>query len=214
MTRYDSHPTADRFQAYVEKTLGAGDRTDLDAHLETCARCRSELASWGQLFEDLGELPHFEPAAGFTERVMAGVRIRQPFRARVLAWLQGLVPQSAPGWVLVLGILALPLLTMGGAVAWIFNRSWLTPQAIWIYLSQRTVEVAGSAVRGAASFIGESGPGTWALENAATLVATGPAQLTLGAVLFGLLTIISAWVLYTNLVGSSTREHHYVSLSI
>lgn len=214
MTRYDSHPTADRFQAYVEKTLGAGDRTDLDAHLETCARCRSELAGWDRLFEDLGELPHFEPAEGFTERVMTRVRIRQPFRARVLAWLRGLVPQSAPGWVLVLGILALPLLTMGGAVAWIFNRSWLTPQAIWIYLSQRTVEVAGSAVRGAATFIGESGPGTWVLENSATLVATGPAQLTLGAVLFGMLTIISAWVLYTNLVGSSTREHHYVSLTI
>lgn len=72
------HLSAERIQAFLEEELPKREHRLVEEHLEACARCSSELATWETLFSDLGALRGHRPHEGFAERVMTNVRLPEP----------------------------------------------------------------------------------------------------------------------------------------
>ncbi len=91
------HLTAERIQALLDGQLPPGEAVRTREHVDTCARCRSEVEAWEALFGELCELPELAPSAGFQERVMAAAPAARalPWAARVRGWL-GLAPVYGP----------------------------------------------------------------------------------------------------------------------
>ncbi len=84
------HLESELLQALAEGTLPSGDERTARAHLDQCARCRSELEGWSLLFRELGSLEDLGPSKDFAERVMAGVEIAEPEPGRLSSLLDGL----------------------------------------------------------------------------------------------------------------------------
>ena len=76
--RFIDHLSAEQLQALLEGEIPNRDRARAEEHLSGCLRCSADLEAWSLLFEDLGSLSSPAPAAGFAERVMAGIRVPEP----------------------------------------------------------------------------------------------------------------------------------------
>jgi anti-sigma factor RsiW len=80
MSSPDFHPASERLEARAAGELAPDEARALDAHLQVCARCRSEVEGWTLLLGELRDLPARAPAPDFVARVMAQVdvdRVRQ-----------------------------------------------------------------------------------------------------------------------------------------
>jgi len=75
---FPEHPSAERLQAFLDGDLSKSASAGTEEHLESCARCSSELDGWRLLFSKLGELEPSRPVEGFHDRVMAAVAIPEP----------------------------------------------------------------------------------------------------------------------------------------
>lgn len=113
----------------AEGLLPADELSEASAHLEHCDRCAAELEGARSLLEALSNLPRFEPAAGFSEAVMARVRVA-PQTAAAWSWMQSRLPSTRRGWMLLAALSAVPALGMFGVVAWVLSQSALTPAGI------------------------------------------------------------------------------------
>lgn len=207
------HPTPDRLEAYVEEALPDAERAVLESHLEGCGRCRTEVEEWRALFTALETLPAFEPASGFTERVMAQVRLPVPWWARLVAMVTQLAPRSTFGWVLVAGLVSVPALTAGGAVAWLLTRPAVSPQALWVLFTQGATQMAGSGADWVLARLMGTDAAALALTAVAWMQEAGTHSMASAAALFATLTVTSAWILYTNLIRPDTRGRGYASYS-
>lgn len=204
------HPASDRLEAYVEDSLDGSDRAVLESHLISCARCQSEVDELRALFTTLAALPRLVPTPGFADRVMAGVRIQQPWALRVAAWLRRWVPSGTTGWALVTAILSLPVLLAGGATAWLLSQPRFTVHGLWLMVRDRTVDAALSLAGRAATAAIESNIALRFWEWVTALPAGfGAGELGAAAALLATVTAGSGWILYQNLFRSSTREKTY-----
>lgn len=59
------------FQALLDEELDERGRARVLTHVAGCSRCAAELESWRALFEELTELPVFEPSSRVRARVLA-----------------------------------------------------------------------------------------------------------------------------------------------
>jgi anti-sigma factor RsiW len=226
------HPTAERLEAFVEGILDAGDRAVVESHLMGCSHCQSAVEEWRALFAALEGLPHFEPAPGFADRVMADVKVApagaraagwswQSAQTAVMAWAgdagraaSRLMPKTTFGWAMATAFLSLPVVLGAAAMGWLISREYITAQSLWVFAT-------GQAAAGLRS-LGETAVAT-ALQTdvAAWLVSQtgqfmGSAGLTgVGLVLAaaGTATALSAWVLYRNLFRTPARDTTYASYS-
>ncbi|MEK9502327.1 zf-HC2 domain-containing protein [Gaopeijia maritima] len=66
----DQHLSAERMQALLDGILPAEEAVSARAHLDGCARCRSEVEAWEALFDDLQELPVLTPSPTFRHRIL------------------------------------------------------------------------------------------------------------------------------------------------
>ena len=214
------HPAADRLEAFVEGTLQAADRVVLDSHLMSCHECQAQVEEWRALFAALSRMPHFEPATGFANRVMAHVRVAprtawQEWGARANALVTQIAPKTNYGWSLAAAFLALPVILGASAVAWLLSKSYITPEALLGYTRQSLVEGLqgiGSTVLAA---VLQTDLAAWVVANVGTLISTtgvtGLSVILAGA---GASTVLSTWVLYRNLFRSRSRESDYALFSL
>lgn len=217
------HPTADRLEALVEGSLRKDERVVLESHLLTCPACQTQAEEWRALFAALSGLPKFEPALGFSDRVMVHVRI-SPRAAWQSAWQEwarqtgALVARAAPktnrGWSMAVALLALPLLLGGSAVAWLVSRSYITPGTLLGYTRESLVEGLQGVGSTAISAVMQTDIAAWVVTNAAGFISTA-GMSGLGAVIAGAgaATMLSIWVLYRNLFRSPSRESDYALFS-
>lgn len=204
------HPGPDRLEAYVEGVLHDSDRVVVESHLVSCGRCRAEAEEWRAVFAALAALPRIEASPGFADRVMAGVRVPNPWMARLGALIRRLVPTGTAGWVLVTAFLALPALVGGGVVAWLLSRPSITAAGLWIFILERTVDGVRSLAGRAGSALLESGAALWVWNSAKSVLAgVGTVELGAAAAAFAVVMLLSLWILYDNLFRTSTREKHY-----
>lgn len=78
------HPSSELLQAYAGGEIEPDRGRAVEAHLDGCARCRSELEAWSLVFADLATLRDLGPAPGFAERVMEQVELPAPAPRRVV----------------------------------------------------------------------------------------------------------------------------------
>lgn len=86
------HLAPETFQERLDGTLPPEARARMDAHLEGCGRCGSELAAWRALYAHLETLEDLKPSVGFADRVMAG--LRTPVAVGLLGRLLGKRPET------------------------------------------------------------------------------------------------------------------------
>ncbi|MEX0907004.1 MAG: hypothetical protein WD054_01640 [Gemmatimonadota bacterium] len=223
----DTHPTADRLEAFIEGVLEDCDRVVVASHIVGCARCQSEVEEWRSLFAALSSLPSLEPAVGFADRVMLRVRVaaRPHWHAAWwAAWEQAaahaaalagrLTPKTTFGWGLVAALLALPVALGGGIVAWLVTRSYLTPQALWLYTRDGIVNGLQGVGSTAIAFVMRSELAAWTVARSVEFVDTA-GMTGVGAIIAaaGVLTMLSIWILYRNLFRTPTRESDYATFS-
>jgi anti-sigma factor RsiW len=205
------HLTAERLEAYVEGLLDQADRAVVESHLVGCDPCQQELDEWLALFAALADLPELAPSPNFADRVMAHVRVspRQAWQqqtARASAALARVLPKTTFGWGLATAFLALPILLGGGLTVWLLSRSYLTPESVWVFVSDQLAEGVGALAAAALSWLLQTSVATWLGERGGTLIATaGAGGVGLIAAAAALITLLSIWILYRNLIRTPSR---------
>src|SRR5687767_75371 len=206
------HLTAERLEAYVEGLLDQSDRVVTESHLVGCARCQHELDEWLALFAALSDLPELEPSPNFADRVMAHVRVspRQAWQqqaARASAALARVLPRTTFGWGLATAFLALPILLGGGLTIWLLSQSYMTPRSSRAFFTDRLVAGVRAVASAALSWMLQTGIAAWIAERGGGLVATaGASGVGLIAAAAALVTMLSIWVLYRNLIRTPSRN--------
>ena len=211
MSDFHIHPESERLNAFVEGDLEADAETSLGAHLTTCSRCRSEVDELRTMFDMLSDLTHFAPAAGFADRVMAGVRVRQPWHARAAEWLERLAPQTTRGWVVATAMVALPAIALTALSWWVLSRPGVTAQGLWVISTDFGGEALNTAWAWLWSHLTSSALAAWAGSVGGLLESLGRGGIGLGLVMFVTLTAASIWILYNNLFRSESRRTDYAS---
>jgi len=96
----------DVLSAYLDDELTPEERVDVEAHLNGCAECRSDLDAEADVRRLVRELPAVDPPFGFYERILrdgpgAGA---PPERKRRLRFGLGSIAAAVACWLLVLGL--------------------------------------------------------------------------------------------------------------
>lgn len=208
-----NHPSSDRLEAFVEGTLDTAHRESVATHILACIRCENEVEEWRSLFAVLRSLPHHVPAPGFANRVMAHVRIPEPWHARATGMLGRWIPRTTGGWAFAAALLALPVLAGAGMMAWLLSKSYITAHGLWVFATSQFTSVAGRMAQGAFNGFMETSAASWvagALETAQTAGVREVGVLAIGG---ALLTVISVWVLYRYLFRPSDGNVNHVTFS-
>ncbi len=212
-----NHLTPDRLEAYIEQTLDGGERAVVESHLATCAHCEGELSDLRALFEALESLPELAPSAGFTDRVMQGVRVRRPLLERVNEWLDEWLGRVAPstnrGWAIATTVAAMPVLVVAATVWWVLSQPAVSAQEIWVFASGRTAMTLAMGWEWTLTSFAGSGLAAWLTGIAQLAGSLGRAELGLAAAVFATMMVVSVYVLYDNLFRSNARRIEHASYS-
>ncbi|CAN5625965.1 hypothetical protein BH23GEM10_BH23GEM10_10010 [soil metagenome] len=225
------HPTAEQLEALADGALRGADRVTVESHLTGCTACRTAAGEWGALFEALAALPELAPAAGFSDRVMAGARMPAGTRwqqawqqAWQSAWQQAAVqagaladrvtPKSTFGWALVAALVALPVVLGGGIVAWLVSNEYVTLDALRSWTTETLVLGLQGIGQTAITTVMPSDVAAWTIARGSEFVGTaGVTGVGAIAATAGMMTMLSVWILYRNLFRTPTREIDYVTYS-
>ena len=213
MKERSNHPTSERLEAFVEGNLDEGEREVVASHLLACARCESEVEEWRSLFAVLRSLPTFVPAPGFASRVMAHVRIPQPWHARASSAIARFIPRTTGGWAVAAALLAIPVLTGVSLMAWLLSKSYVTVSGLWMFATGQFSSLAGRTVQGAFSGLQETVVASWVARGLQLAQSAGVREVGVVALGAGLLIIVSLWVLYRYLIRPSTGNANHVTFS-
>lgn len=209
------HPSTQSLEALVEGQLEAADRAVIESHLIGCPRCENRVEEFRSLFHALTSLARFAPVPGFVDRVMARVRVAQPWHVRASAVLARFLPKTTRGWALAAAFLALPFVAGGTLVTWLLSKSYVTTHGLWVFTTDAIASATQSLVTGAVAFLLDTDVVAWLTRSAGTLVdAGGPGGVGAIAAIASALTLTSVWILYTNLFRPADREPNHVTLSI
>lgn len=216
-----SHPAGERLQDFVEGVLPARHAARVRSHLEGCAACASEAESWRTVLNRLDGLQRLEPAPGFTQRVMEGVRMpaaapaaqKAPEWRRALAAFGRLVPHTRKAWAAVSGVALTPAVTLGLVLWSVFTHPTLTPSALLSFASWKASAFASVAWQAVASRVMESA-GAFQIFSFVESLALSPAVLVGAFVVLSVGTVAAAWVLYRNLVTTDAVDGHYARVSL
>jgi hypothetical protein len=159
----------------------------LKAHVRACAECQGELEAARRVVALLDDMPHWAPAPGFANRVMAQVQVFEPWHVALRDSLFHLVPSSRPARLLAgIGAFATALVVSVAAIA-LFGRLDLLVFG-WQYLVERTRGVAIDVVGGAVTAV-------FGDMAAAALARSSTAAIALAAAAFLASLILAALVL-------------------
>jgi hypothetical protein len=142
------HLSAEQIDAWL---AGSPDNATQD-HLHHCASCLEQLRVEKEIADQIAALPLLSPSADFADRVMASVRVRDPFAIRSLQETRHRVLASRRSRAMAASLALLILGSMVGSVAWsLGHQATLTALGSWI-LSQGG-QALWLGVRGLASNI-------------------------------------------------------------
>jgi len=209
-----THPTGDRLEAYSDGSLTEADRVAVASHVAHCSHCRAGVEDRRAVLAALSALPRFAPRAGFADRVMARVRIPEPWHARAGALLTRVMPRTTPGWAFAAAVLSVPMLFVGGFAAWLLSKSYVTAHGLWVYATDRFADGANQVTTGAVSSALQSDVAAW-LVAALTRLFDSAGSRGVGAIAIagGLVVMLSAWILYRYLFRSPARSTTHVTYS-
>lgn len=216
----DRHPGTDRVLAYLDRALPGPGRRTLEAHLEECVACRSEVDAWRALFAQLDGLGRLDAPEGFAEAVMAEVRAGER-RARTSpapapgwlgGWVAALRPRTSGGWTLIGAAAAAPAVALAGGILALFSHPLLTPSDLGIFLWWQLSGAARTLVGSGVQSLMES-PLLFRLWEAARTLAASPEVAGAGALAFAAAMLGALWVFYRNVISTPTPDRGYADAS-
>ena len=230
-------PMSNVFTALLDEGLTARQARALTAFVARDAEAAAALTGWRRLFGKLETLPGFEPSAGFADRVMmrlrvveqqqvvraeadrtagrvlAGIRhLPRPSRIRELAtaWMGARWPTPRDRFAVTSGMAVGPVAAFLVTLHMLSGNPLLTTSNVASFMRTRV----GGGISQLAEAVSGNPSANLALGRVADFfdawIPSGP-NLVTGLVLFGVLTILSAWILYTNVFKVSTSENRHVS---
>jgi hypothetical protein len=207
------HPESERLEALVEGTLDKADSAVLESHVLGCSHCRAEVEELRALFSALARLERFSPAVGFANRVMARVKLPDPWYARAGRYAAGFVPRTTRGWAFASGLLALPLVGVGTVMLWLLSKPYVTGESLVAFFLQQGSRSIGAFSRNLLSTVIQSDITLLLTRVAESVLSAGLASAGAVAALFAGVAALSAWILYQNLIRTPTRRTDYASYS-
>ena len=213
------HPNAEALQTFAEGRLAEGERAVIESHVTGCQACQGEAEEWRSLFMALSALPQFEPTTGFADRVLAGMKEARaativPWYARGSRFVRQAAPKTTRGWALAAAFLALPLVSGGLFISWLISKSYVTPQTLWAFTTDRGAHALQSLGEGTISWALNTQAAAWAVKMSSQLVhQVGMSGVGALVAALAIATTLSIWVLYKNLFRSTSPEASYVSFS-
>jgi anti-sigma factor RsiW len=207
------HPTADRLEALVEGNLVEAERVVVESHLVGCSRCQTEVEELRSLFSVLARMQHFSPSAAFMERVMAQVRLPDPWYVGATRFLPRFAPRTTRGWAFASAFFALPLIGFGAIMLWLLSKPYVTGEGLIAFTLNEAGARITAALTSVLSAMLHSDVTLFLARAMETLFSNGLRGAGALAVMFAGLTILSAWVLYQNLFRNPTRRSDYASYS-
>jgi len=221
------------FAALLDEGLTVRRARALAAFVARDPEAAAALASWRRLHRELDTLPAFAPSEGFANRAMARVRVPEPRRAirpGVASSGAGLAgpPPTARHWALARswighrwpsprdrlaatsGLAAGPVAALFVTLHMLSGNPLLTPANVASFLETRigaTVSRLADALWGSPSAHPAAGFVAGILDGP----APGGLALVAGLAAFGALTLVSAWILYANVIKASPSENRHVA---
>lgn len=209
-----NHPSQERLHGFVEESLDVAERGVVDRHLATCEACRTEAEELRSLFASFSQLPSFAPSAGFADRVMAQVRVRQPALAWVAEWagsLERLVPRTTRGWAAATGVFALPVIAATVVVWWLMSQPGVSPQSLWVIGASVAGDVLATGWQWAWPRLAESTAAVYVSRVLELAGSVGRGEIGLAVAMFVTATAGSIYVLYQNLFRTTARRAEHAS---
>jgi hypothetical protein len=208
-----NHPAVQRLEAFVEETLELAERATVRSHVLACPRCQTEVDELRGLFAALTRLQHFSPAPGFVQRVMAHVKLPEPWWRRAGSYFQPVVPRTTRGWAFASALFALPLVGVGAVMLWVLSKPYVTSENLVAFTLQQIGTYVSSAFNSAVSILIQSNLTLLLARGLEAFSNSGLRSAGAVALMFAGLTVLSAWVLYQNLFRTPARRSDYASYS-
>lgn len=135
----ESHLSAEQIDAWL---AGSPDSVTQE-HLHHCASCLEQLRVEREIADQIAALPLLSPSIGFADRVMASVRVKDPFAIRSLQQTRHRVMANPRSLAVAASLALLVLGSMAGSIAWSLGHqatlaslgSWILAQggqALWL----------------------------------------------------------------------------------
>lgn len=215
------HASSQELQEHLDGRLAARASARLEEHLSHCTPCRAEMDGLHQVVTALDDLPVLAPSPGFSEAVLASVRIQQMAqvamapttrRARLANWVRARIPSSSRGWAAALGVGTAPAVTLALILQAVFSHDLVTVGSLFSFLGFKL----SGMVDGVAGVLGRLvadntllGQG-WSVVQA---VSASPALAAGAAVAVSGTCLAAAWILYRHLVFPTGEEGRYAQAS-
>lgn len=219
VTTADGHLTGSAAQDLLEGLLPRPQAVTAEEHLHACRLCRDEVDAWRTLMVRLDDVPRMAPSPGFSERVMAHVRVksalavaRPTVRERLAAWLESISPRTRKGFAGLAGAAVTPMATLALVAYVVFSHPLVTVGNLLTFFWLEAQDVTGALLSTLLGGTVESG----LLARGWDLVQTvggSPGAAALLFALFSALTVAAVWVLYRNLIATHTVDERYAHVS-
>ncbi|MDX1494061.1 MAG: anti-sigma factor, partial [Longimicrobiales bacterium] len=207
------HVPAGVLQDFVDDALPAPAMARVEAHVDECGRCASELGAWRQVTTRLDDLGRFEPAPDFAQRVMTGLE-RAPAVAPATAWsgllaaarrrVRRLVPETRQAVAALSGAAVTPTVVMGLAVWALWSHPTLTLNSLVSFVWWQVSDMAAGAL-GALSGVVTQSAEVFGVLSLLESLASAPALVAGGALAYTMICGLAVRVLYKNLIAH--RSH-------
>ncbi|MGH7460050.1 MAG: anti-sigma factor family protein, partial [Longimicrobiales bacterium] len=197
----------------VENGLEGLERGRVERHLFGCSLCQREVAELRGLFAALSRLQHFSPAPGFMSRVMAHVKLPEPWWARAGRAIRPFAPRTSRGWAFASAVLALPLVGFSAVMFWLLSKPYVTGEGLLSFTLQQVGTRLSVAFDSAVSILIQSNLTLLLARGLEVFSNSGLRGAGAAAMVFAGVTILSAWILYQNLFRTTTRRSDYASYS-
>ncbi len=229
-TRSREHLSPEGIQDLLDGGLGGRGQRRAEGHLAACGSCQKTLESWQSVFSELETLAELAPSEGFSERVMARVRVRTPAptvhvplaaRIRAIAtaavpsellasasvWARRLMPQRRRTWAFVASVAAAPTLLVAGAAVYLFSNPLLTPGYLASYVWWRVSGAMSGLLTQAGAFAVQASE-VLRSNVLVDAVAGSAGGLMLAGIVFTALMGLSLLVVYRNLFAPSVNARY------
>jgi len=142
----ESHLSPDQIDARLAGTLDP----EVTRHLDRCQSCLEQLMVEREIVDQVASLPLLSPIPGFADRVMASVRVPDPFAIRSLQATRRRLLASPHSVAFAASVGLLLLGSMVGSIAWsVSHQEALASLGSWLFA--QGAEAAWLGVRGLAS---------------------------------------------------------------
>ncbi|NNF29044.1 MAG: hypothetical protein HKN73_17605 [Gemmatimonadetes bacterium] len=204
---------ANPFVAAHEGRLARSHARALAAYMAKHPEAQAAAGAWRALQERLDGLPRLAPSDGFAERVMArleatGVEMRKPSLAARVA--TRLWPGRKERLAALGGMAVGPTAVVGATAYMVLSNPLATPTNLLSFVWAKAVAMVSALGDAAVGSAFETGAVTTAWSLLEGMALSGPV-LAAAALSFGVLTVLSSWILYRNVIKVTPMEAPYVT---